>query len=103
LESLHVKVEVMDRLGIAYSLEGLAQVAATEEETERAAILWGAANRLRETMNIPLDPSREELYTSLIPSTREQIGDVAFEAAWKKGESMKLEEGIDFALHAHLR
>jgi predicted ATPase/DNA-binding XRE family transcriptional regulator len=103
LESLRVKVEVMDRLGIAYSLEGLAQVAAAKGETERAATLWGAANRLRETMNIPLDPSREELYTSLIPRIREQMGDVAFEAAWKKGESMKLEEGIDLALHAHLR
>jgi predicted ATPase/DNA-binding XRE family transcriptional regulator len=103
LESLRIKVEVMDRLGIAYSLEGLAQVAAAEEEPERAAILWGAANHLRETMNIPLDPSREELYTSLIPRIREQIGDVAFEEAWKKGESMKLEEGIDFGLHTQSR
>jgi len=103
LESLSIKVEVMDRLGIAYSLEGLAQVAAAAEETERAAILWGAANHLRETMNIPLDPSGEKLYTSLIPRIREQIGDVAFEAAWNKGESMKLEEGIDLALHPHSR
>ena len=103
LESLSIKVEVMDRLGIAYSLEGLAQVAAAEEETERAAILWGAANHLRETMNIPLDPSREKLYTSLIPRTREQIGEIAFEASWKKGKTMKIEEAIDFALHAHSR
>jgi len=98
LESLNIKVEVMDRLGIAYSLEGLAQIAAAGEETERAAILWGAANHLRETMNIPLDPSRAELYTSLIPRTREQIGDVAFEEAWKRGRAMTLEEAIAFAL-----
>ncbi|HXQ36799.1 MAG TPA: hypothetical protein VN843_22495, partial [Anaerolineales bacterium] len=103
LESLRIKVEVMDRLGIAYSLEGLAQVAAAEEEPERAATLWGAANHLRETMNIPLDPSREKLYTSLIPRTREQIGEIAFEASWKKGKTMKIEEAIDFALHVHSR
>jgi non-specific serine/threonine protein kinase len=102
LESLQIKVEVMDRLGIAYSLEGLAQVAAAEEEPERAAILWGAANHLRETMNIPLDPSREGLYTSLIPSTREQIGEEAFHQAWKRGQGMMLEEAIAFALQVDL-
>jgi hypothetical protein len=49
-------------------------------------------------MNIPLDPSREELYTSLIPSTRAQIGQTRFEELWKKGETMTLEEAIAFAL-----
>ena len=98
LESLNIKVEVMDRLGIAYSFEGLAQVAAAEENQERAAILWGAAAHLRETMNIPLDPSREELYTSLIPSAREQIGQTRFEELWKMGETLKLEEAIALAL-----
>jgi len=39
LKSLKFKVEVLDRLGIAYSFEGLAQVAAAEEEPERAAVL----------------------------------------------------------------
>ena len=103
IESLKIKVEVMDRLGIAYSLEGLAQVAAQQEEPERAAILWGAASHLREIMNIPVDPSREVLYTSLVPNTREQLGDEAFDTAWKKGEVMKLEETIEFALYAHSR
>jgi predicted ATPase/transcriptional regulator with XRE-family HTH domain len=99
LESLNIKVEVMDRLGIAYSLEGLAQVAAADEEPEHAAVLWGAAKHLRETLNVILEPSREDRYTSLIPRTREQIGQTRFEELWKKGEKMKLEEAIEFALH----
>ena len=100
LESLSIKVEVMDRLGVAYSLEGLAQVAAAEEEPERAAILWGAASHLREALNVLLEPSREEVYTSLIPRTRAQIGETLFNEFWKKGEGMKLEEAIQYALHA---
>ncbi len=100
LESLSIKVEVMDRLGIAYSLEGLAQVASAQEEPERAATLWGAANYLREMMKIPLDPSREEVYTSLIPRTRQQLGETQFDELWKKGEKMKLEEAIEYALQA---
>ena len=98
LESLNIKVEVMDKLGFAYSLEGLAQVAAAEEEPERAAILWGAASHLREALHVLLEPSREGLYTSLIPGTREQIGEKLFDEFWKKGETMKLEEAIQFAL-----
>jgi hypothetical protein len=98
LESLRIKVEVMDKLGIAHSLEGLAQVAAAEEEPERAVTLWAAAKHLRERMGTPTDPSREDLYTSLIPRTREQIGDDLFDAAWQQGETMKLEEAIAYAL-----
>ena len=98
LESLRIKVELMDKLGIAYSLEGMAQVFAMQSEPERAAILWGAANHLREAIAVPLELSREHLYTSLIPITRSQIGDKAFDEAWKKGETMKLENAIEYAL-----
>ena len=97
-ESLKIKVEVMDRYGIAFSFEGLAQVAAAEEEPERAAVLWGAAHHLREAMSTPSDPSREEVYTSLIPRMRKQIGDDRFDTAWKKGEEMKLNEAIEYSL-----
>jgi len=102
-ESLKIKVEVMDRYGIAFSFEGLAQVAAAEEEPERAAVLWGAAHHLREAMSTPSDPSREEVYTSLIPRTRKQIGDDRFNTAWKKGEEMKLNEAIEYALKGRER
>lgn len=100
LESLRLKAEVMDKLGMAYSFEGLAQVAAAEEEPERASILWGAANHLRETMKIPLDPSRAELYTSLIPGTRDQIGEELFAECWRRGQRMQLAEAIEYARQA---
>jgi tetratricopeptide (TPR) repeat protein len=98
LESLKIKVDVMDKLGIAYSFEGLAQVSAASAEPERAASLWGAANRLREALNVPLESSREDLYTSLIPAARSQIGAEGFDKAWKKGKEMTLNEAIEFAL-----
>ena len=99
MESLKAKLEIMDKPGIAYSFEGLAQVAAMEEEPERAAILWGAAYYLRETMSIPHDPSRNDLHISLIPGTRAQMGGKLFDELWKKGERMSLQEAIAFALH----
>jgi predicted ATPase/transcriptional regulator with XRE-family HTH domain len=98
MESLKSKLEVMDKAGIAYSFEGLAQAAALEEEREYAAVLWGAAEGLRTLLNMPLDPSRADVYTSLIPRTRAQTGEAAFEKAWKKGKEMTLNEAIEFAL-----
>jgi predicted ATPase/DNA-binding XRE family transcriptional regulator len=100
LESLRIKVQVMDKLGIAYSFEGLAQVAAAEEEPERATVLWGAASQLREAMQVPSDPSRARIYVSLIPSAREQLGEEVFKKAWKRGQTMKLDEAITYALDA---
>jgi hypothetical protein len=97
MESLKSKLEVMDKPGIPYSLEGLAQAAALEEEPEHAAILWGAAEGLRILLNLPLDPSRADIYTSLIPTTREQIGDEEFDRAWNTGKAMTWQEAIDFA------
>jgi predicted ATPase/transcriptional regulator with XRE-family HTH domain len=98
LESLKCKIDVMDKLGIAYSFEGLAQVAATIQAPERAVVLWGAASYLRERMNVPLEPSRENMYTSLLPLTRSQMGEEAFDRAWKKGRAITLQEAIEFAL-----
>lgn len=97
-ESLKSKLEVMDKPGIPYSFEGLAQAAVLEGKSEHAAVLWGAAEQLRMLLNLPMDPSREDIYTSLIPTAREQIGEEVFDKAWKKGGTMSLPEAIEFAL-----
>jgi non-specific serine/threonine protein kinase len=97
-ESLKYKAEVMDKLGIAYSFEGLAQVMAAQQQPKRAAVLWGAAEQLRQILNMPLEPSRRSIYTSLIPTARAQLGAEAFAAAWAWGGALPLEQAIAFAL-----
>lgn len=98
LESLNLKVSVMDRAGITYSLESFAQLAAAYEQFERAAILWGAADQLRQSLTMLRPPSKERLYTSSVPLARRELGDEAFEAAWTEGKKMTLQEAIDYAL-----
>jgi predicted ATPase/transcriptional regulator with XRE-family HTH domain len=98
IESLHLKVSVMDKMGITYSLVAFAQLAAAQKQFKRAAILWGAAEQLGETLNMLLIPSREELYTSMIPDARAELGEESFAEAWAKGRKMKMQEAIDFAL-----
>ena len=97
-ESLQLKADVMDVVGIAYSFEGLAQVAASDEEPEHAALLWGAADRLHEATNTPLEPSRYYAYVSLIPVARAQMGDIIFNETYANGRALKLTEAIRIGL-----
>jgi len=97
-ESLNLKVSVMDKAGITYLLEAFAQLAAGLNEFERAAVLWGAAGQMHQSLNLLLIPTRQDLYTSLIPSARAQLGEEAFAAAWDRGSTMKMQQAIDYAL-----
>src|SRR5207245_1515940 len=56
-ESLATNRELGHKPNIAQNLEGLAALAVTQEQSERAARLFGAAEGLREAMGAPLPPA----------------------------------------------
>jgi predicted ATPase len=97
-ESLNLKVSVMDKAGIAYALEAFAQLASAGDQFPRSALLWGAAEGLRQSLNLFQLPSRDSLYKSLIPTVREKMGNESFEEAWTKGKSMSMDEAIEYAM-----
>ena len=88
----------MDKMGITYSLETCAQLAAAQKQFRRAAVLWGSAEQLRYTLKQLPDPLREKLDTSLIPATRAQLGEETFAEAWAEGRKLKMQEAIEYAL-----
>jgi tetratricopeptide (TPR) repeat protein len=107
-ESLSLFQEIGSRLGIAYSLEAFASLAATETQSkienpesqiQRAAQLWGAAERLREEIGAPLPPNEHAKRDHEIAAAREAMDVVAFAAAWDAGRQMTLELAIDDALN----
>lgn len=83
---------------------GLAGVASTHGNLERAATLLGAAHGLFATT----DSTPEAVYESPSPQTlnlfrtrdavRTQLGEPAFDAAWDVGAAMTYEQAITFAL-----
>lgn len=97
-ESLKLRRKVMDKTGIAYALEAFAQLAAAQEEFERGIVLCSAAEQLLQTLNLMLDPARQELHTFLITTAHTQLGGEAFNAAWLTGQTMKLQQVIDYTL-----
>jgi predicted ATPase/transcriptional regulator with XRE-family HTH domain len=97
-ESLKLRVEVMDKIGIGYVLESFAQLAAAQEEFRRATVLCSATEQWLQTLNLLLDPARQELHTLLITTARAKLGEEGFTGAWMTGEMMKLQQVIDYVL-----
>jgi hypothetical protein len=80
------------------ALEGFACVAGAEGETDRAARLWGAAQALHETKSIPRDIDFLAEADARISLVRSDMGEEAWDEAWRKGRAMTLDEVVSYAL-----
>ena len=65
---------------------------------ERAARLFGAAERLREVSGLPLTPDEKVWNDRGIPAARTLLGDRAFAAAWDEGRALFWEQAVAYAL-----
>jgi tetratricopeptide (TPR) repeat protein len=98
-ESLAIRRGLGDRHGIPYSLEGLAAVAASLRDSLRAARIWGATERSRAEIGMPLPPCERPGYDRCVAAARIASGDdAAFDSAWQVGRGLTLDQAIDLAL-----
>jgi hypothetical protein len=85
------------RLRVAGCFEGLAGVMTSEAAHETAAALLGAAAALRRGMGTPVPPSeRADIEESTLAATA-ALGEAAFAAEWRYGESLSLPQSVAFA------
>ncbi len=100
LESLSLARDLKLLTGTVEGLEGFAALSNAQQQFPRAIRLYGAADALRETIQVPLAAilcaDREEIYARL----RQAAGAAAFAAAWAEGRSISMEEAIASALLA---
>jgi predicted ATPase/class 3 adenylate cyclase len=87
-----------DRLTASESLEGLACSAAARGEAGRAAVLFGAAEAVRETTGYQLAPRDRSLREPYLAAVRSQEGEAAWSAAREEGRSMEFEDAVLYAL-----
>jgi hypothetical protein len=97
-ESLDIRRQLGDRRGIAFSLEAFAGHNAKEIKREKAARLWGAAERLREEIGSQLRPTDQEEHNGAVAAVRAAIGENGFAVAWAEGRIMTMEQAIEYAL-----
>ncbi len=86
------------RAAIAHQLECFAFIAKAQEQPERAAKLFGAAEALREKINIAMTPQERIEYDRGIADLRANMDEKVFASHWAEGRSMRMDEAIEFAL-----
>jgi predicted ATPase/class 3 adenylate cyclase len=96
-ESLRLARQVEDDLVSGQCLWGMAVVAAAQGRPVRAACLWGAAGALRYALVIPSVVFRSLEQHLLVPA-RDRLDSDTFDAAWAKGQAMRREDAIAYAL-----
>jgi tetratricopeptide (TPR) repeat protein len=99
--AMHRKAD--DRLGISMCLAGLGDWSGvrkglSNEQRGRAVELLGAATAQYEAVGYVLRPRERARYSKGLSSARAQLGDTAFEKAWRQGQSMSMEQAIEYAL-----
>ena len=97
-ESLTLYQQIGNRNGIAWILQMFARLTAKESRWEQAALLWGAAEALREVIGSPLALNERELYEQEVATARQALNEETFTTAWAKGRVMTLDEVIASAL-----
>jgi len=97
-ESLAPPWDLGLNIGVQGALEGFASVAGARGDAERAARLWGAAQTLHETKNIPRDTDFLAEADARISAVRSGMREEAWEEAQHKGRTMTLDEAVSYAL-----
>jgi hypothetical protein len=97
-DTLAIRVELGNRLGIAQVLEGVAAIAAARGDALAASRTWGAAERLREEIGSPASPNDRRRRDHYVTTARSALGDAtAFERAWMEGRGLTLENAMELA------
>ncbi len=100
-EGLTILSEVGNRSAVTNSLEAFAALAARQSRSPLAAMLWAAAEALREEISTPLPPNEREKYDRDRAELREALGEEVFATAWATGRTMTMDQAIAYALEGH--
>ena len=97
-QGLALSQTLYDQASIAWCLAGLGSAAALDEQPERAARLWGAAERLRQAIGCRPAPAARATYERAMAVARAQLGQEGFAVAWEAGAALTLEQVLAEAL-----
>jgi predicted ATPase/DNA-binding XRE family transcriptional regulator len=97
-EAITLFCELGNKLGIAFSLEGVAAGFILAAQAGRAVRLLGSADALRAAIDAPLGGTHARCLEQIIQQGHETLSDPAFAVAWAEGEAMSMEKAIAYAI-----
>ena len=86
------------RAAIAHQLECLAFIAKAQGQVKRALRLLGAAEALREKINIAMTPPERVVYDREVTDLKANMDSNEFASPWAEGRAMSMEQAIQFAV-----
>ncbi len=86
------------RGAVAHQLECFAFIAKAQEQEERAIKLMSAAEALREVSSSSRTPQERIEYERELAELRAGMDEKTFNLLWAEGQSMNMEQAIDFAM-----
>jgi len=86
------------RAAVAHQLESVAFISKALEQTSKALRLFGAAEALREKIEIDMTSQEREAYEREIADFKANIDKNELASLWTEGRSMTMEEAIELVL-----
>jgi predicted ATPase/DNA-binding CsgD family transcriptional regulator/Tfp pilus assembly protein PilF len=83
---------------IGLAIERLARIAWAAQEPERAARLFAAAEKVRDSINDPGVEEETRAVQEYLDVLRDRHGEVPVQAAWREGYGLSLDEAVRLAL-----
>ena len=90
--------EVGNRPAVAHQVECFGFIALAEEEPERAARLFGAAEILRKKVDSPMTDQERLEYDRAVAQLRSTLSETEFNARWAEGQALTMDRAIQLAL-----
>lgn len=78
---------------------GLGAVAVAKNTLERAAVLFGAAERLLQNIEADLEPFNQVLYDQAKAQLQIKLDPTNYATLWRVGRGLTLQETVNFALN----
>jgi predicted ATPase/class 3 adenylate cyclase len=99
-ESLAFHYELGYEPALPNSLDAMAAALAAGADVERATVLTGQSEALRDSLALEPEPYVRELRASLVEAGRAALGEEGFRAATARGAAMSIDEAVKYALAA---
>jgi DNA-binding CsgD family transcriptional regulator/tetratricopeptide (TPR) repeat protein len=90
--------ELGDEKGVTDCVMGLAGVAIQMGQPEKGTRLFGACEKIKQENGTTWWPANRIAYKRYLSRLHDQLDDARFNAAWKEGRAMTLEQAIEYAL-----
>ena len=86
------------RNAIAHCLEVLAGFDCAGGRADEAAVLFGAANAIREEIGTPIESFNAERVDRDVGSARQQLGVAVYDQHWHRGRKLDVAEAVELAM-----